>query len=191
MSENLQTALLGIFGTLSGTVLGWVLNNLSQRGKLNIYISSWRDEFKYNNSGYMEPSFSIEKTQSYGYYLSLDLYNNSGTTKIMRNIDIVFASDKKELIRSVPRDDSTKRYSSHTTIYDTIEPINIPPKTVLKIDMHEGYWEDSLSFIWEVDRVFLKYTNEKNKSKKILIKKEIYKDYFINHKMEEQTNGQA
>lgn len=192
MCTELQIALLGILGTLGGTVLGWFLNTLSQKGKLNIYVSSWCDKFQYNDeSGFKRPSLSIGQTESYVYHLSLDLYNNSGTTKIMRNIEIVFAADKTELSRSVPKDDATRRYSGPANFYDAVEPINIPPKTVLKIDLHEGYWKDSLNFIWKVDRVFLRYTDGKNKTRTLPIKKEIYKDYFINHKTEEQNNGQA
>ena len=190
MSNEIQIALLGIVGTLVGTILGWVLNTLSQRGRLNIFISSWIDKFEYNKVGYMTPSSSVAQTESYSYCLSLDLYNSSGTTKIMRNLEVIFLKDKTELNRSIPKDDSTKRYGTHTAYYDVIEPINIPPKTVLKIVVHEGYWKDELSFLWEVDRVFLKYTNEKNQEKRILIKKELYKNYFDNHRAEEQDNGQ-
>ena len=189
MNNEIQIAMRGILGTLGGTVLGWFLNTLSQRGKLNIYISSWKDSFEYNNTGSMTPSCSIEQTECYGYNLSLDIYNNSGTTKIMRNIEVVFGKGKIELSQSIPKDDSTRRHSGPASFYDEIEPINIPPKTVIKVDMHEGFWKDALSFIWETDRVFLRYANEKNKKKKVLIKKEIYKDCFINHRAEDTHNG--
>lgn len=56
MNSEITTALIGVGATLAGTVLGWVLNNLSNRGKLNIFVSSWEDSFKYNNSiGEMVP----------------------------------------------------------------------------------------------------------------------------------------
>lgn len=34
MSIKMQIALIGILGTLGGTILGWLLNSLSQKGKL-------------------------------------------------------------------------------------------------------------------------------------------------------------
>ena len=47
--------IIGVIGTLLGIVLGWVLSNLSQRGKLNIY-PTWRDEFQHNDGyGGMAP----------------------------------------------------------------------------------------------------------------------------------------
>mgnify|MGYP003484863366 CR=1 FL=1 len=48
MGVEMQIAILGVLGTLGGTVLGWVLNNLSQRGKLNI-SSAQNDQTKMMN----------------------------------------------------------------------------------------------------------------------------------------------
>lgn len=191
IETEMQIALIGVLGTLGGTVLGWFLNTLSQRGKLDIYISSWKDEFKYNNIGTMAPSSSIEQTESYNYELSLDLYNNSGEMKIMRNIKVVFSNSKNELYQSIPKDDATRRISHPMVFYDEVLPINIPSKSVINIKLHNVVWNKngSLDFIWNTNSIFLRYTDEKNKDKKILIKKEIYKDYFINHKVEEENNG--
>ena len=188
MSAEMQIALLGILGTLGGTVLGWVLNNLSQRGKLNIYVSSWKDKFEYNHMGYMVSSSCIEQTESYSYRLALDLYNGSGDTKIMRNVEIVYTKNKEVLYCSVPKDEATKRISHPVAFYDDVLPINIPPKSVIHIELFDGIWEDngSLDFIWDTTSVFLRYMNEKNKNVSILINKENYKDYFIYHKIEEQ-----
>jgi hypothetical protein len=187
MEIELQIALIGILGTLGGTVLGWFLNTLSQKGKMNIYISSWNDEFTYNNKGCMAPSSSIEQTQYYGYKLSMDLYNSSGEIKIMRNIKILFTNGKSILFQSIPKDDQTKRISSPMTYYDDISPVNIPAKSVININLHNGVWEknDSLEFIWNVKSVYLVYTDEKNKNKKIMISKENYENHFANHHIEE------
>ncbi|WP_099467810.1 hypothetical protein [Konateibacter massiliensis] len=190
MSVEMQIALLGIIGTLVGTVLGWFLNNLSQRGKLNIYVSSWKDKFEYNHIGTMVPSSSIEQTESYSYRLALDLYNDSGETKIMRNVEIVFAKNKEVLYCSVPKDEATGRTSHPMAYYDDVLPINIPPKTVLHIELFKGVWKSntSLDFIWKTTSVFLRYVNENNKKVSVMINKVNYKDYFIHHKTDEQDN---
>lgn len=185
MDSEIQIALLGILGTLGGTVLGWVLNNLSQHGKLNIFISSWKDKFEYNETGCMTLSSSIEQTEDYSYNVSFDLYNSSGETKIMRNIEIIFSNGKEELYCSIPKDDSTKRISSPYIHYEDILPINIPPKSIMHIELHN--WlsksDGTLDNIWNTTHIYLKYINEKNRKKKILIRKEKYRDYFINHIM--------
>ena len=58
--------------------------------------------------------------------------------------------------------------------YDDVKPINIPPKAVIKLDLHNGSWNKGgeLDYIWRT-------------------KKEDYENYFINHKLEEKENGQA
>lgn len=174
MDSEIQIALLGILGTLGGTVLGWILNNLSQHGKLNIFISAWEDKFQYNNMGRTTLSSSIDQTQDYLYRVLFDLYNSSRETKIMRNIEIIFSNGKEELYCSIPKDESTNQMSGPFIHYDNILPINIPPKSIIHIELQN--WlsksDDSLRHIWNTTRVYLKYTNEKNRKKKILIKKE-------------------
>lgn len=192
MSTDMQIALVGVIGTLAGTVLGWLLNNLSQSGKLNIYVSSFEDSFQHSdNIGCMVPSSSIEETEHYSYKLILDLYNSSGTAKIMRNITIVFSDGKKDLLRSVPNDNYTRRSSGHACFYDEIGPVNIPPKSIIQLNLHRGAWrsDGGLDFIWKTQKVYLTYLDENNKLKKFKIKTEIYRDYFDNHKAEEKENG--
>ena len=36
--------IVGVLGSLGGTILGWWLNNVSKRGKLKFIISKWIEE---------------------------------------------------------------------------------------------------------------------------------------------------
>ena len=194
MNSDITTALIGVGATIAGTVLGWVLNNLSNRGKLNIYVSSWEDKFQYNDDiGEMVLCSKREEVQIYTYKVSFDLYNSSGNTKIMRNIQIAFSDGKSDIEKQTPQDDATKRFSSPMVFYDDVKPINIPPKAVIKLDLHNGSWnkEGELDYIWKTKKVYLIYNDEKNKTKRIFIKSEDYENYFINHKLEEKENGYA
>ena len=184
MSTEMQIALVGVIGTLAGTFFGWLLNNISQRGKLNIYISSFTDSFKHNEIGCMVQSSSIEQAQSYSYKLIMDLYNSSAETKIMRNITIVFSDGKRILFKSVPNDDSTRRSSGPICFYDEIAPINIPPKSIIQLNLHNSKHLENKDFdsIWKTQKIYLTYTNEKNKLKKTNIKFEQFSNYFENHK---------
>lgn len=193
MNSDITTALIGVGATIAGTVLGWVLNNLSNRGKLNIYVSSWEDKFQYNDIGEMVSCSKREEVQSYTYKISFDLYNSSGNTKIMRNIQIAFSDGKSDIEKQTPQDDATKRFLSKMVFYDDVKPINIPPKAVIKLDLHNGSWnkDGELDYIWKTKKVYLIYKDEKNKIKRIFIKSEDYENYFINHILEEKENGQT
>ena len=193
MNEKIQIiiALIGVWGTLAGTILGWLLNNLSKRGKLNVYVTSFVDSFKYNNLGVLTPSSSIEQTQHYSYEATIDLYNSSNETKILRNLTVIFSDGNNDLHKSIPNDNRTERYSSHRYIYDKISPINVPPKTIIQIKLSDGESskDNGLDFIWKTKKVYLTYTNERGKKKKVNIKSELYKNYFENHKTEDIDNG--
>lgn len=193
MNSDITTALIGVGATIAGTVLGWVLNNLSNRGKLNIYVSSWEDKFQYNDIGEMVSCSKREEVQSYNYKISFDLYNSSGNTKIMRNIQIAFSDGKSDIEKQTPQYDATKRFLSQMVFYDDVKPINIPPKAVIKLDLHNGSWnkDGELDYIWKTKKVYLIYNDEKNKIKRIFIKSEDYENYFINHILEEKENGQT
>lgn len=192
MNGEIITALIGVGATIAGTILGWVLNTLSNAGTLKIFVSSWEDSFKHNNSlGAMVPCTKREDVQSFSYKVSLDLYNSSGNIKIMRNIQIIFSDGKNDIKAETPNDDATQRFSSHITLYDKVEPINIPPKAVVKLVLHEGAWDlnGELDFIWKTKKVYLAYTDEKNKVRRKLLRAENYEDYFTTHELEEQENG--
>ena len=188
---ELVAAAIGVIGTLLGTVLGWVLSNISKRGKLHFYVSKWSDSFQQNdNYGGMKDSTNIEETEYYSYQLSLDIYNSSTEPRIMRDIRIVFNNRKKDIEFSIPEDDKTKRTHGGMWFYDCLEPLTIPAKSVLQLELHNGKSkkENKGLYIWETKKIFLKYRNNKNRQKKVLLNKEDYSIYFENHPQEENDN---
>ena len=173
MSVDNQIAILGIVGTLSGTVLGWVLNSLSQRGRINVFVKKWEETYqKPDRAGAFEECKS-EEAEYYQYNLSFDIYNSSRETRIMRDICIAFM-DKKELcFTSIPQDDSTERSGHHRVYYEDISVVNIPAKSVVAIDLHGGLnsGNDEWKHLSNSNRIMIMYSDEKNKRKKV----EIYK----------------
>ena len=68
---KMEAALIGVIGTLLGTILGWGLNNVSRWGKLSCY-PIWSDEFSHNdNYGSMARSSNREEAKMYGYNIKL------------------------------------------------------------------------------------------------------------------------
>ncbi len=180
--------IIGVIGTLLGTILGWVLSNLSQRGKLNIF-PTWRDEFQHNDGfGGMANSKSKEEAKLYAYYLTLDIYNSSCEPQIMRTIEVCFFNDNQELFRDTPDDDSTVRSNGPIRCYDKILPVTIPAKTVYTVKLHGGFWDsdEEFSHIWKANKVMMTYRDRRNKEKRILIKKDDFRRYFENHPVKEE-----
>ena len=171
MDKDIALAAIGVAGTLLGTLFGWALNSFSNRGKLNLFVSGWKDEFMSRAGGYSTLSKSIEEARGYKYSLSLDLYNSSALTKIMRDIKIIFTDDKSVLWSGVPDDKTTEKFTAGTVWYNKIEPVNIPPKTVIKLCLRDCIWNSKgeMDFIWNARKVYLQYTDEKNRRRKKLI----------------------
>jgi len=174
---------IGLIGGLAGTVLGWMLGILSQKGRLHIF-SEWSDRFQQDDAvGGIIYSTTRDNAKYYRYSLVLDLYNASGEPKVMRKIEIVFYKGRRELFRLVPKDDSTKRYTAACYMYDDIQPITVPAKSVLRLNLHGGINQSESTFprIWDSQKIKLSYCKKSKREKHILIRKENYANYFEKH----------
>lgn len=196
METEITAALIGVGATVAGTILGWVLNNLSNRGKLDIYFSAWKDKFQKLDRGVMTFAETREQATYYGYTCSIDIYNSSNETRIMRDIQIVFCSDRTVLHTFSPLDDSTltQGVGMSAAHYDKFSVLNIPPKSVFSTQIHNGIGlnsqnNDAPDFIWETNNILIRYKNEKNKTKTQKIKNVNFKDYFNSRNIEGDNNG--
>lgn len=183
-------AIIGVIGTVVGTILGWVLNNISQRGKLSVYISQWSDDFDYNHVTISDEN-AIQETHCYSYKLAVDIYNSSAETRIMRDVRVVFKRDKNELYSVNPN------YKSETktapggvalTTHTKIDTVNISPKSVVSFNLYNHIYNrlGSTDCFWEVNNILLTYRNEKNKLIVVPIKKEDYREYRKKHFTEDE-----
>lgn len=183
-------AIIGVLGTLLGTVLGWILNNISRKGKLQFYVLSWKDSFLKDIGGVSADSCKKEDVDYYAYECSIDVYNSSSETKIMRNIEVVFANNDTELWCERTNDYDSKYYIVGIPQYNELELINIPPKTAMKLSVQNSRRDrdnGELDFLWESNKIFIRYTNEKNKTKTIKIKHGKLEDYLIKYDIEEEN----
>lgn len=165
-------AMVGIIGTILGTVLGWFLNSISNRGKIKLFVSSWENEFwRRNDYGEMAKTPAPEKIECYSCSFALDIYNSSGEPKIMRNIQIAYNNGKSDVIKHIPQDEDSRRNSSGLILYDDITPLTIPAKSIFQIHLRDGLWHESTEFpsLWNVERIYLLYMDENNKEKRVLL----------------------
>lgn len=152
-------------------------------------ISNWEDSFQHNDKyGTMASSGSIEETQLYSYKLTLDVYNSSGEALIMRDIRIAFNDGKNDIHISVPKDDRTRNSDGHISFYNEVTQVNVPPKTIIQLYLHDGEWKDKVAFIWKTQKVYFLYKDKKENEHRILIKSERYSDHFVNQEKEKSLS---
>jgi len=129
MSNEVIIAIIGFVSTLAGTFLGWFLNWLSQRGKLNIFIQSWHNSFTHTDTeGFQVCSCNLDEAVSYSFELEMDIYNSSNITKIMRDIKIIFLCGKTTLIAYTPEDSASCKQINRSLKYDKVDCLNTSKK---------------------------------------------------------------
>lgn len=73
MNESIFTAVIGIIGTLAGSILGWFLNNISRCGKLKAFGVVWVERYEPNDIGRMVDSLSYGEAEYCAYSITLDI----------------------------------------------------------------------------------------------------------------------
>ena len=191
MHRDIVIAVIGVLGTLLGTLLGWFLNNLSQRGKLILFLS-FKSKF-YDDDGEGGFKESLSHAKYYSYNADLEIYNSSSEYKVMRDVYISFCCKDKELFKERAYANSTYKDNGQylPASIDEFKSVSIPPKQILTIGTHGSISAKSEEYnkLKDVDKLVLTYRNGKNKLKKIKIADVDYVHYFDDKK--ENQNGQA
>ena len=175
MSTEIQIAILGIIGTLMGTVLGWVLNGLSQRGKLAISVVTLDEAFQQpDHLGGYKKCGNIEEAEHYCCESTVEIYNRSRETRIMRGIRLVFMNNKKILFSVIPKDKNKRIESRQLSHYEDVTVENVSARNVISLTLLAGLNRTDGNWVHLVDsnRIMLEYNDEKNKTKHIVLKKE-------------------
>lgn len=175
--DNLGT-IIGVIGSLLGTIIGWWLNNISRRGKLTAYVENGINGEFVTEGGL--PATSLEKSQYFNYRFNIDIYNSSSDTKIMRDIKLSFCNNFKQRFSETPYDISRMISGMAAPIHKPVELFNIPPKTAIRAELYGYISKEHLSEIFDTTAVYLIYKNERNKHKRILVEKFEYCNYEFN-----------
>lgn len=168
MSEGVFTAVIGIIGTLAGTILGWFLNNISRRGKIKAFVVEWDERCELNDTGRMVDSPSYEEAEYYSYSITLDIYNSSSDTKIMRDFRMEFLKAHKVVVADEPLNADDKG----ELFYRAMGVLNVPPKSIVPLHLCGGFWRSNFELFDEINvssKVRLSYRDDKNVDKHIMV----------------------
>lgn len=164
---NYWNAIIGIIGTLSGVILGAIINQIARSGGLKIYSNDFNISFeKQSEHGDLVPQDQIDsKTISVSIEFCLDLFNSSSQQKVGREICLVLKKDGKELNEKI-KDLSTIRYSQYSSHTDQLINFNIPPKTIENLKLAAYIKKENYDWI-EGSIFFFEFRDSKNKRKRI------------------------
>lgn len=168
MTEGIWAAIIGVGGTLIGTLLGWLLGKINV-GKLRIKVDFVQEEPYYLNS---------EGKQKFNYYdfqMVISLFNNSSKNIVFRDVEMLFVDSKrKKLFTQSVKD--LDRIIYHRPFYDIedIGVINIPPQTGL--DIKAKIFVHDFEQLKKAKEIYLLYKNKKFNEKKVFVKKCNYED---------------
>lgn len=160
VSSDYMPQIIGIIGAILGAVVGWLLQSLStNRTKIKFDIDYFYDR---------------RAVKEYAYIMKLFVYNNSYKPQCMRNVRLSFKKCmNKEVLKSSPRlgkctfDEVKGKYDSEKEI--DILPIN--SYTQCQFMLSGVISDDVYDKLFEVKKIYVVYKNSRNRTKKILVKK--------------------
>lgn len=159
------TAIIGVVGTLLGTVLGFLLNVWANKGKLKfILLNDWR----------ISP-FS-------GIFFDMELINTSNTPLLLRDFSINSCNKKKKLYVSqtdtayVTTGDKNNPFKS-IVLEDFVKyemslvKCDSKSRTMVRFSIRKEDWtEEEINSLVKSNSVIINYTDNKGKKKKVKLK---------------------
>ena len=114
----------------------------------------------------------------------------------MRNVEVAYYYGHTLLKTFTPLDDATRRPTGQyvSVHYDGLGVLNIPPKSVVTISIHNGLWDrdgkdGTLDFLWKANVIKIRYKNEKNRIKTKKVNKVDFLNHFKKKNTEDKSNG--
>lgn len=175
-------AIIGVAGTLLGTILGWFLNVLSNKGKLRFYLKSWSECFLQSDSyGGQKQTTNIAEAEHHRCNVTIEIYNSSRFSKAIRDIKIVYCQGKRLLYSTTPDDKSTPKPSMTIPSYEKVGVRNFLGNTMVTVEfvlhLPKGH-TDNWSFLKHTNKIYLQYKNERGKTKRVMLREADYSKWF-------------
>lgn len=162
-------AILGIVGTLLGTVLGWLLARWNI-GKLYISLDSFEEKYyRLTELGGVE-QFEFGILTGVELNFAIHLYNSFPVTRAIRECQLVlFDSAGFEITRLPVEDKASARFAAGTIHYDDIGIVNLNGYTSKDVKGRIAIFD--LDLMYKISKIEFHYKNEKRKEKVLQYKK--------------------
>lgn len=162
MTQETINTLIGVAGTLCGTILGWVLAKIDF-GKLHIEI----DDFKPYATFFGEKD---ELPSDYELTFTIKLYNSSHNNMVLRDCYVVCFDDKRnQTYKDAPKDKDSAIQPGKTVSEKYIGVLNVLPQHGM--DIHAGCRVQNLISFTKSKKLYLYYKIGNKKQRKKLVAK--------------------
>lgn len=158
-SESIA-AIIGVVGTISGTILGYILNSLSRLGEIKIFQNTINISIlkRGESGGFDIQNMVTEDTKHVTLEFNIDFYNTSEQPKILRDIKFVTKFND-----SIIQDNFIIRDSNRHPGVPEFRHINLLPKEIQNYKIiynPRNSFKEILNGEW-----FIEYRTDNNKLK--------------------------
>ncbi len=173
LQENIS-AIIGVSGTLLGTILGFFLHQIVRIGKIKVFKNKVDYELFIRNSagGFHQVESITDKVVKLSVTFDIDVLNTSDYSRqVMRDIKLVIQNKKIEQNHTFINE-KTREFNGILSVYDKLQNINLNPRELRNLELSVSFNKDIeliLNSNW-----FLEYKNLKNKALMIRLKKTRY-----------------
>ena len=174
-------AFWGILGTVVGTLMGWLLSELSNHGRLRCFVKSWHAHLDIvDEHGEYVTCYEFMRPEYFNYDITIEVYNSSRLPKIIRDGKIAFYKNEKLLLESIPRDKSRETKYVTSSTYGELLAFCVPATDVVTLDLLGNIMSDKNGFpeLEKANEVYFEYKDEKSRTRKWKIADVSYKSYF-------------
>lgn len=153
MTEGLWAAVIGVGGTILGTILGFFLGKIDI-GRLKVNVKKIKET----------PCYDHGEMYEYNERILIRLYNGANKNRVFRNAEVIFKDSNNNELLTIPlKDLATTRTASCGIFTEDVGIINIQPKCGADIDAKFSI--NDMEKAYKAKKVFLKYYNEKFRAK--------------------------